>query len=211
VVFENACFISYPHPREKNGRLANLVQEVYQAIKEELDGFVSETVYFDEERLKLHDQYDVVLHDAICKSYCMIVIYCPEYGRRDYCRREFKLMEEISQKRRQLLGTQGAATHFIIPISLIKRDEAPALLGDDARNVIDLSAYLTKRPKRNLLKSESELYQEVLNIKASIQALRALLLGHPSVAGNHISCCGVPLPAKNTLPAWEEPKPAFPR
>ncbi|MBL8517923.1 MAG: toll/interleukin-1 receptor domain-containing protein [Betaproteobacteria bacterium] len=209
--FENACFISYPHPREKGGRLASLVREVYEAIKEELDGFVSEIVYFDEERLKLHDQYDKVLHDAICRSYCMIVIYCPEYGRRDYCRREFKLMQDISDKRRKLLGEVGEATHFIIPISLVKRDKAPAELGQDARNVLDLSAYLAQRPKRNLLKSNDDLYKGIMEIKQTIQELRELLRQHPEVNGEHVSCCGLPLPAKGILPEWAEQAPSFPR
>jgi hypothetical protein len=78
--------------------------------------FIVERVYIDKDRLKPGYNYNEALSKAICESACMIVVFTSLYESSDYCLREFLTMEQIEEKRKQMLGNKYESTHrMIIP------------------------------------------------------------------------------------------------
>jgi hypothetical protein len=114
---EYACFISYCHGQ------GELVSEYINFIKKTLDDhlafFLDQKVFCDMDRLKPGYRYNEALAKAICKSLCMVVVYYPRYVRKDYCRREFRAMQILEMKRREILGDNiPHDIGMIIPIIL---------------------------------------------------------------------------------------------
>lgn len=206
----NPCFISYPHPKVAGSRLATFTEELANELGRLLDGFVPGTVYLDSQRLKPGYNYNVALQQAICESACMVVVYCPEYPQREYCRREFELMERIDLRRRQVLGAAAGKYQFIIPVTLTPAGKLPKRLTADLRDTADFSAYMAlpaigaKRFQRAPL-----LHKHVVHLSESIRELHELLERRPGF-GEGTSCCGEALAEFNGVPAWEAAAP-FPR
>jgi hypothetical protein len=205
---QHACFISYPHPRVKRSDLSRFVKDFVRALEEKLDGYVSEPVYFDKDRLKPGYNYDEKLAKAICESVCMVVVYFPEYQRREYCLREFELMEKIDVKRKEVLAGAAHGVHFIVPVSIVGLTRVPERLGRDARDVADFSKYTTLRPRGRRLHRDEELHDKLLKIRDMICELRNLL--HPAEAQleQHIGL--IAMPTKDSLRPWEADGQPFP-
>jgi hypothetical protein len=126
-VFKHACFISYCHGQ---GELVKgFIEQLKTALKDYLEPYfeLDECVYIDEDRLAPGYKYNAALAKAICRSVVMIVVYMPKYWKHDYCCMEYTTMEQLEEKRMQLVGTSAAAERgMIIPILFRgKLDDVP--------------------------------------------------------------------------------------
>lgn len=115
-----ACFISYPH---YNGEIMKIfIKQIKKELENALGFFINEEIYQDIYHLK-HDTSDEdlpkKLGQAICESVSWIIIFSPIYEERIWCLREFMAMEQIENKRKQLLGKKYDRTRrMIFPIIL---------------------------------------------------------------------------------------------
>lgn len=119
MAFRYSCFISYCHGQ--GDLVKSFVDQLKSALKSELDPYLDEEIYIDEERLKPGYRYNEALATAICESICMVVVYSPKYARHEYCVREFEAMARLEEERRKMLDNaagQGAlgGTGLIIPV-----------------------------------------------------------------------------------------------
>lgn len=121
---KNACFISYPHPKESRS-FENLVVDFVSSLQDYLTYHMTEEVYFDDLRLKPGYAWNESITQNLCESACMIVIYIPLYEQREYCLREFLAMEKIEEERNRILGIsiKKDPTRMIIPIVFKEFDE----------------------------------------------------------------------------------------
>jgi TIR domain-containing protein len=125
MAFKYSCFISYCHGQYDLTK--GFIDQLKIALKAELDAYLDEEVYIDEERLKPGYQYNEELAQAICQSVCMVVVYSPRYERHEYCVREFEGMEALEALRVKALGDKSAdGRRCIIPIVLRGEDDLPA-------------------------------------------------------------------------------------
>jgi hypothetical protein len=92
------------------------IDQLKRALKANLDPWLEEDVYIDEERLLPGYNYDERLADAMCRSICVILVYSPKYERHSYCLREYAAMRLIENNRRKLLVDGNAHAGIIIPI-----------------------------------------------------------------------------------------------
>ncbi len=103
--FQYGCFISFRHLP----RIERFVRQLKEDIETELkyQGVPLE-VFLDEERIKIGDNFNAIIPNALCKSIVMVVVYVPAYfnADKDYCTREFiafieherRRLDEIKQK-----------------------------------------------------------------------------------------------------------------
>jgi hypothetical protein len=133
--FEHACFISYVRP--KHDLNTGFIAQLSAALKGELEPWMDEDVYIDEEGIGPGDQHSERLAKAICESVCMIVVWSPKYERHDYCMREFQAMTRFQTRRRELLGQLSHGQTFIIPVIL----RGGSYLPDYIKECIDYSDF----------------------------------------------------------------------
>jgi len=142
-----ACFISYRHlPGSQNKKT---IDELYDALVNEIANWVSKPIYRDNNRLNGGDFFEPALARALCESVCMIVVYIPTYFDEDYtyCAREYKAMEFVEQRRLNLLKNQSARDHgLIIPIICRDWDNIPRTI-KDRRHCYNFEPYLLQRKK----------------------------------------------------------------
>ena len=67
--FKYACFVSYCHGQY--ALVKGFIDQFKTALKAELEPFLDEEVFIDEDRLKPGFKYDEALAQAICQSACM--------------------------------------------------------------------------------------------------------------------------------------------
>ena len=177
MVFEWACFISYPHAG--GDMVKNFAEQLARALENEIGAyFADQPVFMDKQRINAGFDYNHELSKAICKSVCMIVVYVPAYQEKTYCLREFLAMEAIADKRRQLLGPDYKGTHRMIIPFLLRGD--PKNLPPKIHGIqyVDFSKFttatldITKLPEfteviKNIVKEIYRLYEEIrdLNIE----------------------------------------------
>jgi hypothetical protein len=123
-----ACFISYCHGQHE--LLRSFIEQLKNALKNELEPLMDEEVFIDEERLLPGYRFNEELAQAICQSVCMIVVYCPKYERHPYCLREFEGMRLVQAKRRALLGSKSFKTRDMI-IPIVFRGDPPSEIKDN--------------------------------------------------------------------------------
>jgi hypothetical protein len=140
----------------------------------------------------------------------MVVLYYPVYGQRDYCLREFALMEKIEARRRAAIGADAMGRQFIIPVAMVDPQEASPALTANARTVADLSAYHVLPRRRRNLKMHPMMYEQLTRISMSIRQACLLLSAHEGQVSAVIDCAQSALPAANTVPAWPMPARPFP-
>jgi TIR domain-containing protein len=122
-LFEYGCFISYAHPKE-GSMMKAFIDDLAVALQSELDPYVPDEIYIDRERLKPGFRFTPALSYGLCASACWIVVYVPEYARREYCRREFRAMQILEERRRRELGRHlSRSDSMIIPIVVRGTDE----------------------------------------------------------------------------------------
>jgi TIR domain len=145
MTFKYICFISYPH--STSSMMKEFVDELKRALVDELDPIFDEEVYIDKERLAGGDHFNEALARAICKSFCMVVIYVPKYEKHPFCLQEYRAMEILEEKRMKLAGNPGVAQRgMIIPIVLRGVEDLP----DDIKkriHYLDFSRYTTASAK----------------------------------------------------------------
>ena len=146
MAFEHGCFISHVHAEE--ALMQEFVRELARALRSELEpligDFVDTTVYLDEERLKGGEKFNLSLARALCASACWVMVYVPQYFRRDYCQREFRAMQ-ILEEQRLSHPDVGLEPHkgMIIPIILRgKREQLPAGLSEEV-HCLEFSRFST--------------------------------------------------------------------
>jgi hypothetical protein len=145
MAFPHACFISYCH--SQGHLMLRFIDELKEQLKSSLEPYFDDCVYIDEERLKPGFQFNEALGKALCQSACMIVVYVPKYDQHTYCVREFRAMELLEERRKNLLaGRLPNEFGMIIPIVL-----RPGVAGvpDKIRNRLqysDFSRYTTATP-----------------------------------------------------------------
>jgi TIR domain-containing protein len=126
--FEYGCFVSYAHPEGRMMR--TFIEDLVIALESELDPYMKQQVYFDQERLKPGYEYDLALSHGLCSSACWILVYVPQYREREYCLREYHAMEMLEEQRRRKLGDKlPRHRRMIVPI-LVRGvlDELPGSL-----------------------------------------------------------------------------------
>ena len=114
---KNACFISYVHGQ--GNFLKTFIEQLTQALKDYLDPYLQEDVWYDKQGLIGGYDYNRALPRQICNSVVMIVVFTPRYEKSLYCLREFLAMENIERSRIRILGQSYDPVHrMIIPILL---------------------------------------------------------------------------------------------
>ncbi len=164
--FKYSCFISYRHGQRREAE--RIIRELYDALSEELDFWMSEGVFLDLDRLKGGDFYNETLARALCRSVCMIMIFTPRYFDQNsvYCAREFKAMLDLESQRMQMLAGNTTSGHgLIIPIVCRGKEYLPAII-TSSRQYYDFEMDLTTRQgmKTNAAKVK------IKNIAAYIKA-----------------------------------------
>jgi hypothetical protein len=146
MAFEHGCFIS--HVSAEEPLMREFVTELAKALRSELEpligDFVESTVYLDEERLKGGDKFNLALGRALCASACWVMVYVPQYFRRDYCQREFRAMQMLEEQRlRQPEIELQPQEGMIIPIILRgRREQLPDGLSEEV-HCLEFSRFST--------------------------------------------------------------------
>ena len=153
--FKYVCFISYPH--SKSTMMKDFVDELKQALVDELDPIFDEEVYIDKERLAGGDHFNQALAEALCQSFCLVVVYVPKYEKHTFCLQEYRAMEILEGERMKIAGqTKPGKYGMIIPIVLRGAEDVP----EDIKKCIhylDFSRYTTA--SANIRKNEEYVAQ----------------------------------------------------
>jgi hypothetical protein len=169
MAFKYVCFISYPHP--KSSQMKEFVDELKEALKNAFDPYFDQELYIDT-RLAGGDHFNQELAQALCRSFCMIVIYVPRYEKHPFCLQEFRAMEILEKKRMELAGTPFAPHRgMIIPIVFRgEKEELP----EDIKNqlhYLDFSEYTTATPN---IRGNLKYVQEIEKVARKIYELHRL-------------------------------------
>jgi hypothetical protein len=118
-----SCFISFRHGTDL---LREMVDQLAEALKYELDALTAKPVYLDSQ-VQTGDFYNQVIATALCQSACMVMIYVPTYfdESRPYCSREYKAMQGLEQERLKLLGVSAPQQGLIFPAVFRGLDSLP--------------------------------------------------------------------------------------
>jgi hypothetical protein len=124
--FEFCCFISYPHGQ--SNVLVPFISDFVDGLEKEVYAQTSKKVFVDQKYLQGGDWLDEEIGPSICRSACMILFYTPLYFDTDhiYCARELKAMQDLEEKRLNLLKDKGKG--LIIPIILRGEKKFPEQL-----------------------------------------------------------------------------------
>jgi hypothetical protein len=141
-VFEYGCFIS--HVGASEVLMKEFLDSLVQALKSELEPYMRQTVFVDEERKETPHNFNEDVAHGLCASACWILIYVPQFWDSDYCQRELQAMLELEHSRRKALGTRlDHRASMIIPIILRgAREDLPAGLADSV-NCIPFNKFTT--------------------------------------------------------------------
>ncbi len=118
MAFDFGCFISYP---DDDGELVQRFMGDFTAgLKAHLLGpDKGKKYWWDKEQLDGPVRHPDAIASGMCRSACWILIYYPRYRRSDYCKREYRAMCELEERRRSVLGKRLAREQtMIIPVLL---------------------------------------------------------------------------------------------
>ena len=133
--FENSCFISYSHGEEELVR--GFVAQFKAALKGELETLIDRRAFIDED-IPVGAIWEPHLARALCHSVCMVLIYTPIYGQKEFCRREFEAMQQIEAWRQSLLP-EVSPLGMIIPVVMRGFKRLPPPLAP--RQALDFSPF----------------------------------------------------------------------
>lgn len=122
MAFEYGCFVSYAHP--EGGLMKTFIKDLIVALESELDPYLRNQVYFDEERLKGGHELEGALGHGLCASACWVMVYVPQYKNQEYCLREFRAMQMLQEQRREALGGKLAKYRSMIVPILVRGSQA---------------------------------------------------------------------------------------
>ncbi len=128
-VFQHACFISY---RNKDKLLNEFAQQIFEALKSELDTYFEEDtpIFFDKEELQGGHILHAKINGAICRSVCMIVIFTSNYlsKKKWFCALELYGMLQCEAARMEVMKIKKPEYSLIIPIVLRSPEYLPNIL-----------------------------------------------------------------------------------
>ena len=204
MAFEHGCFISHVHAEEPLMR--EFVTELARALRSELEPLIGDivetTVYLDEDRLKGGEKFNLALARALCASACWVMVYVPQYFRREYCAREFRAMQILEEQRLrypelELEPNEG----MIIPVILRGNPEQlPSEIGEEIQ-CLEFSRFSTASSE--ILRHEHFMEQI---------AERALFIQKIFELGNPLmhDCGQFSIPELNETPDVAVPRQGFP-
>ncbi len=173
--FEHACFISYRRGQFELTR--RFIEELIRALKNHIEPYMNEGVYFDETGLQGGDFFDEGLADALCKSVCMILVFTPKYfdQKHTFCAREYLAMERLEEKRLKLGEQQiDRKRGLIIPIIFRGSDHLPAEIKTQ-RHFYDFSGYTLVEPEitnnERYVNTIEQIAQRIYELYKSFSAL----------------------------------------
>lgn len=140
--FEYGCFVS--HVSAEEPLMTEFLASLVTALKSELEPYIDQPVFVDEERMQPGYRFNEALSRALCASACWIVVYVPQYWNRKYCMRELQAMLDLERSRRGILRNRiDDRVSMIIPIILRgSLDELPAEL-NKAVHCLRFNAFTT--------------------------------------------------------------------
>ena len=199
--FKYACFISYPSAQGQ--MLKEFVEELKEALRDCIDPYLDEEVYIDKEQLGGGDHFNEALAQAICQSLCMIVVYVPKYERHEYCRREYRAMEVLEQKRaticgREKLGNKG----MIIPVILRGDKDLP----DKIKRHVHYCNFTKYTTASRNIRDNAECVEQLEAVARNIYELYQAFEGHDACN----DCGEFRLPSPEEAPPWRTIPPAPP-
>ncbi len=127
----NACFISYRHTDDPDAHL--FVKAFVRQLKRQLKWWLPNAdVFFDEDGLKVGDQFNEELAFQLCRSACMIVFFSPLHFdvHHPYCALEYKAMLELEQRRLGLAEAELRNKGLVFPVVFRGVDCLPAEIKD---------------------------------------------------------------------------------
>ena len=144
--------------------MRSFVEDLYEAISNELEPLTDLPVYKDDLRLQGGDFYNQELARSLCESVCMLMVFTPTYFnvKNTYCTREYMAMKDLESKRIQLLDHHG----LIIPIVLRGFNELPDEIKRQ-RQVIRFEQYALTEPK---LSRDPRFHPEIKRVAEYIAA-----------------------------------------
>jgi len=117
--FQYACFISYPEPVDESDEyVRRLVEPFHRTLSKIVKPLLGGMPVFLPPRQVIEENE---LAKALCESACMIIVFTPQYLRKDAprCAREYRAMEILEQERLRKIGVLTAnISSLIIPIHI---------------------------------------------------------------------------------------------
>ena len=207
MAIKNACFISYSHGQYEYTK--KFMEDLKKAIQNELDAYLNQPIYVDEERLKPGYNWDVSLTRAICESVCMIVVYTPKYDESDYCITEFCAMEKIERERITKLGeSYDNKYRMIIPIILRRPKILPEKI-KKIQHINDFSKYTLYSTEITMSPDFEPIIRQIVEV---IYEIYCMLKQDPDLF-EHENCTNFTAPSldeiQNSWGKFKE-KPKFP-
>jgi hypothetical protein len=140
---KHSCFISYASGEHE--LLRRFMRDLTRALESALEPWLPRelTVYRDTSGLRAGNQVEPALARALCQSLCMVLVYTPNYGRREFCLREFAGMRRLQDLRFERMNLPHSDKGLIIPIILRgRREDLPPHLREHI-HCLDFSPYTT--------------------------------------------------------------------
>lgn len=110
--------------------MKGFMKQLEEALNSSFGIYMGGKRVYTDKKLQPGDDFEKKLAKAICRSVCFIVVYTPSYEESDFCLREFAAMENIEDRRMQLIGKKLTCDErLIIPIILRgeKKDLPPKI------------------------------------------------------------------------------------
>ena len=121
---EYAAFVSH---RGGVRALVDTAERFREGLEYQLELLTRKSrVYVDQDRLMAGDHFDQALATALCQSYCMVVLFDPDYFhlQHRYCAREYWAMCQLETQRLQAAATRQRG--LIIPVVIRGETKLPA-------------------------------------------------------------------------------------
>ena len=209
MAIKYSCFISYRHGQSQLAE--RIINDLYQALTNELELFTDKEIYVDRERLKGGDFYKEELAKAICESVCMIVVFTPTYFDKQspFCAREFKAMEKLEEARLKVVEKfTGKKSGFIIPIIFRGEKSLPDSIRNN-RHYYNFGDFLLCDAE---IGKHPDYAKKIKEIAETIFGIYELILGLPEDPCT--GCDKFSLPSEKDVKQWLEgispPPPLFP-
>lgn len=113
----NACFISYRHTNDPDAHL--FVKAFVRQLKRQLSWLLPNApIFFDEDGLKIGDQYNEELAFQLCRSASMVMFFSPLHFdiQYPYCALEYQAMLHLEKKRLGCAGAELRNKGLIFPV-----------------------------------------------------------------------------------------------
>jgi TIR domain len=191
----NACFLSYRHT---NDRLAHrYVLAFYEQLCKHLHWLLpNASVFFDENGLKVGDNFSEEIAFELCRSACMIIFYSPLHFdiSHPYCALEYHAMLDLERQRSKIALEQLRGKGLVFPVIFRGRNYLPAEIRDSRQFVSFDDVYVEKDFRKTDCQRRIQLLAEQI-----FDRYRVLLEAGAFVSHN---CRDFLLPTKDSITAW---------